>query len=176
LASNGNLIQLPVLYASYDGWVKTDLSLTELMDLVPLALRLADQDRIGYYMVGWEQLQLWEIPGYSQAQVFLPNQEAIIGLLQQAIDDIMVPEPQTNLVQTLEAQITAAYQATLSSQTAVITPTPPIQTSTPTPTTSDVPSPTGTPETETGTSTPSPTPSLTPQGYPYPGYPYPWNP
>lgn len=176
LASNGNLIQLPVLYASYDGWVKTDLSLTELMDLVPLALRLADQDRIGYYMVGWEQLQLWEIPGYSQAQVFLPNQEAIIGLLQQAIDDIMVPEPQTNLVQTLEAQITAAYQATLSSQAAVITPTPPIQTSTPTPTTSDVPYLTGTPETETGTSTPSPTPSLTPQGYPYPGYPYPWNP
>ncbi|MEE4195892.1 MAG: LCP family protein, partial [Anaerolineae bacterium] len=41
-AQNGNLAQMPVLYASYQGWVKTDISLTELLSYVPLALRLAD--------------------------------------------------------------------------------------------------------------------------------------
>ncbi|MGI6741028.1 MAG: LCP family protein [Brevefilum sp.] len=161
LANDGNLIQLPVLYASYEGWVITDLSLTELMGLVPLALRLADLDRIGYYMIGWEQMQLWEIPGYSQVQVFLPDQESMMALLQQALDDVMIPEPQTNLVQTLEAQITAAYQATLSNQATSITATLPVQT----PTLPVEPY-------QLATATPTPTP----QGYPYPddqhpGYP-----
>lgn len=144
LTSDGNLVQLPILYASYDGWVKTDLSLEELMGFIPLALRLADPDRISYYMLGWEQIRLWDVPGYSQAQAFLPDQEAVKTLLQQAIDDVMMPTPLTNQVQTLEAQLTAAYQAT-ASPVATITSTP----------------------TLTATEgTPSPTPTFTPPGYP----------
>jgi LCP family protein required for cell wall assembly len=150
LTHDGNLTKLPLLYASYEGWVKTDLSLMELMEDIPLALKLADPDRISYYMVGEEQYDLWEVPGYSHAQVFLPDQESIKALIQQAIDDVMIPAPLTNLVQTLEAQLTNAYQAT-----AAIT-----STSTPTET--------ATPEmTATGpTQTPTPTPTLTPPGYP----------
>ena len=121
---NGNLAQLPVLYASYQGWVKTDISLAELLGYVPLALRLADVNRIGYYMIGWNEIQLWELPDYSQAQVFLPDQEGIKNIIQIAINDIMVPEALTNQVQTLEAQLTAAIELTRS----------PVATETPIPT------------------------------------------
>ncbi len=104
------LTKLPLLYSSYQGWVKTDISLTELMNMVPLSLRLADTDRIGYYMIGRDAFTIWEVPGYSQAQVLLPNQEAIRAILLQAIDDIMQPAPLTGLVQTLEAQLTEQYE------------------------------------------------------------------
>lgn len=136
------LTKLPLLYSSYQGWVKTDISLTELMDLIPLSLRLADPGRIGYYMIGRDAVTVWEVPGYSQARVLLPNQEAIREILQQAIDDIMQPAPLTDQVQTLEALLTEQYEKTLQ------------------------PSPTSTPSpTPTVTPTPS-TPTLPPTGYP----------
>ncbi len=154
LTHDGNLIQLPVLFVSYQGWIKTDFALAELMEYIPLALRLADPDRIGYYMIGWEQISIWEIPGYSQAKVFLPHQDRVRGLLQTAIDDIMSPSPFTNQVQTLEAQLTAAYQATATAH-GIINPTPTI---TPTPSqTLDVPE---------ALPTPIFTPTITPPGYP----------
>ncbi|QRN82372.1 LCP family protein [Chloroflexota bacterium] len=119
------LTKLPLLYSSYQGWVKTDISLTELMDMVPLSLRLADTDRIGYYMIGRDAFTIWEVPGYSQAQVLLPNQNAIRAILLQAIDDIMQPAPLTGLVQTLEAQLTEQYEKTRQpSPTYTPTPTP----------------------------------------------------
>jgi anionic cell wall polymer biosynthesis LytR-Cps2A-Psr (LCP) family protein len=127
------LTKLPLLYASYEGWVKTDISLTELMDLIPLSLRLADPDRIGYYMIGRDAVTLWQIPDLSQAQVLLPNSEVVYATLQQAIDDIMQPAPLTNQVQTLEAQLTAQIEKTRQ-PTATSTPSPtPTQTLTPSP-------------------------------------------
>ena len=78
------LTKLPLLYANYEGWVKTDIALPELMDLIPLSLRLADPDRIGYYMLGWDALTVWDIPDYSQAQVLLPKQDVVREILQQA--------------------------------------------------------------------------------------------
>jgi polyisoprenyl-teichoic acid--peptidoglycan teichoic acid transferase len=148
------LTKLPLLYASYKGWIKTDLSLTELLGYIPLSLRLADPDRISYYMIGWDAMTIWEIPGYSQAKVFLPDQEAVQTILQQAIDDVMVPAPLTNQVQTLEIQLTEMYQATAQ----------PEDTTTPTPTSTA----TGTPRSTGNTPTPTPSPTLTPPGYPYP--------
>ncbi len=119
------LTKLPLLYSSYQGWVKTDISLTEMMNMVPLSLRLADTDRIGYYMIGRDAFTIWEVPGYSQAQVLLPNQEAVRAILLQAIDDIMQPAPLTGLVQTLEAQLTEQYEKTRQpSPTYTPTPTP----------------------------------------------------
>ncbi|MBG0788056.1 MAG: LCP family protein [Anaerolineaceae bacterium] len=126
------LTKLPLLYSSYQGWVKTNISLTELMELVPLSLRLADPDRIGYYMIGRDAFTIWEVPGYSQAQVLLPNQEEIRAILLQAIDDIMQPAPLTGQVQTLEAQLTEQYEKTRQpsptytpTPTPIATPTPP---------------------------------------------------
>jgi hypothetical protein len=130
--------------------------LEELMSYIPLALRLTDPDRINTYMIGWDEFSIWEVPGYSQAQVFLPNRERVSALLQQAIDDVMVPAPLTNAVGTLEAQLTNAVQATRS---AIIT-----STVTPSPT------PSATQQVIITDGTPEITPTLTPtiQGYPYP--------
>ena len=116
------------------------------MSNIPLALRLADTDRIGYFMIGWDQVTLWEVPGFSQAQVFLPKPEAVDQIFQQAVNSIMVPQPQTNLVQTLEAQLSLAYQGTVF----------------PTPTLFVTPTITGT----LGTPTPTPTTTPIPPGYP----------
>jgi LCP family protein required for cell wall assembly len=128
LASDGNLAHLPVLFNSYEGWVKTDFSLPELMGYIPLALRLADPDRISYFMIGWDQFEIWEIPGHTQAKVFLPDDEAVRTVIQQAIDAVSTPSPMTNQVQTREAQLTAANNPTPSvtpspSMTVTITPT-----------------------------------------------------
>lgn len=150
LTGNGNLVLLPLLYTSYQGWVKTDLSLGEVLGYIPLALRLADQDRISTYLLGWDETELWEVPGQGQAQVFLPKQERVRMVLQNAINDVMTPKPLTNHVQTLVAQYTAAYGGTYQPERS--------RTPTPSPTT------TGT-QTITLT-TPSPTATLTPPGYP----------
>jgi len=163
LTQDGNLIQLPVLYASFEGWVKTDISLGELLGHISLALRLADADRIGYYMIGWDQMSVWEIPGFSQAQVFLPKEKDVKILLEEAIDQILTPSPLTDQVRTLEAQLTAAYQATASS---LITDTPtPTSTSSITPT-GLTPSPSLTPSPTDAKAVPSLTPTPTTQGYP----------
>ena len=149
------LFKLSLLYASYEGWIKTDLSLDELMDLIPLSLRLADPDRIGYFMLGWDALTLWDIPGYSQAQVFLPVEDEVRATLQEAIDYVLVPEPLTDQVRTLEVQLTEIIHATQYPATSTPTLTP-TQTQTP------LPTPTG------NTLTPTSTPTETPTGYPYP--------
>jgi LCP family protein required for cell wall assembly len=154
------LIKLPLLYSSYEGWIKTDLALNELLELVPLSLRLADPDRIGYFMLGWDAITLWEIPGYSQAQVFLPIEDEVRVTLQEAIDYVLIPEPLTNMVETLEVQLTEIIYATQNPPTSTPTLTP-TQTQTP------MPTPTG------NTPTPTLTPTETPTGYPYP-YPYPY--
>jgi hypothetical protein len=101
-------------------------------------------------MIGWDQITLWELPGYTQTQVFLPKEKDVKILLEEAVDRILDPEPLTGQVRTLEAQLTAAYKETI----ATLTPT--ISTQTPTPT----PSSTGTVEGPSTTKTP------TPQGYP----------
>jgi LCP family protein required for cell wall assembly len=152
LTQDGNLINLPTFYASFEGWIKTDLSLSELLGYVPLALRLADPNRIGYFMIGWDQITLWELPGYTQTQVFLPKEKDVKILLEEAVDRILDPKPLTGQVRTLEAQLTAAYKETITTATPTIS----TQTQTPTPT----PSSTGTVEGPSTTKTP------TPQGYP----------
>ncbi|MFW5713562.1 MAG: LCP family protein [Brevefilum sp.] len=148
LTRNGNLIQLPMLYKSYEDWVKTDLSLNEVLEYIPLALRLADQDRVSTYLLGWDEIELWEVPGQGRAQVFLPRRDAVRNVLQNAIDDVMTPKPLTDQVATLEAQLTSAYQGTRQQE---ISPTP-------------TPTITGTQTITTTLTTTTPTP--TPPGYP----------
>lgn len=180
---DGNLINLPTLYRNYQGWIKTDLSLIELMGYIPLAINLGDSDRIGYYMIGWDQIRLWELPGYTQAKVFLPQREAVTTVLQQAIDDVLEPQALTDLVGTLEMQLTEANVVTPTPR-ATITPLPtttstktPIPTTTPTLTVTPTPNQTQTLQTLTPLTTatqegypvqntPTPGPTQTDSGYP----------
>ena len=149
---NGNLARLPQLYASYKDWVNTDFSMTELLSYVPLALKLGDPERVKYYMVGWDEVSIWELPGTSQAKVFLPDRPAVLKILQNALNSIMEPSPLSELVRTLEYQLTEAMTRTpqetaTSFPSATTTPTwatgmvTPVRTSSPTQTVQPTPTP-----------------------------------
>ncbi len=142
LVYDGNLIKLPQLYASYKDWIETNLSLEELVSYIPLALKLADPERVRYFQIGRDAVSIWELPGSSQAKVFLPDRQVVLEVMQSALDSIMTPAPLSELVRTLEYQLNAA-----GTQEAKVSLTP-----------SSTATPGGTP----GTSEPSTTPT-TPQ-------------
>jgi len=142
MVNDGNLSRLPVLYASYKDWIVTDLTLEELTTYIPLALKLADPERIKYFIIGWDAISIWDLPGNSPAQVFLPDQKAILDIMNNAVDLVMVPSPLSDLVTTLEYELTAAAPTQVISTsetpglevTSTITPTVNNQTPTRTPT------------------------------------------
>jgi len=156
LVDNGNLSRLPVLYASYQDWVFTDLSLAELTSYVPLALKLADPERVKYFIIGYEAIRAWQLPDNSQVQVFLPDQQAVLQIIKNAVDVVMIPSPLTDLVTTLEHELTAAVSAEVPE-------------STPTPTQALATTPTsGSLSTTTPTPTRTPTPIFQPTSPLYP--------
>jgi LCP family protein required for cell wall assembly len=107
MVDNGNLSRLPVLYASYKDWIVTDLTLEELTSYIPLALKLADPERIKYFIIGWDAISIWDLPGNSQVQVFLPDQKAILDIMNNAVNLVMEPSPLSDLVTTLVYELTA---------------------------------------------------------------------
>lgn len=145
-AQGGNLVRLPLFYDLFNPRVKTNLTADYILANSLLALKLADPRRVAYYQIGEAQTVLWEVSEQPPATVFLPRRDAILAVLQQAIDFAGRPEPLSDLVVTLEYELTISPTPTLS-------PTP---TSTPTPTATPVFSPT-----VTATRTPTPTGSAT---------------
>jgi len=146
MVDDGNLSRLPVLYASYKDWIVTDLTLEELTSYIPLALKLADPERIKYFIIGWDAISIWDLPDNSQVQVFLPDQKAILDIMNKAVNMVMEPSPLSDLVTTLEYELTAAaptqvvsttetpdlevtstITATVGNQTPTRTPTPMVQ-------------------------------------------------
>src|SRR5690606_2988455 len=59
LVQNGRLAKLPMMYVSYIDRLETDISLLDLLQRVPLALRLGDPQRISYFVLGWEVVTAW---------------------------------------------------------------------------------------------------------------------
>ncbi|MFH1446603.1 MAG: LCP family protein [Chloroflexota bacterium] len=142
---NGNLIKLPQLYVSYKDWIDTNLSLEELISYIPLALKLADPERVRYFQIGWDAISIWELPGSSQAKVFLTDRQAVFEVMQSALDSIMTPAPLSELVRTLEYQLNVAgTQEAKGSLTPSSTATPGGTSGTPEPTTTPTPQPTQT--------------------------------
>lgn len=159
LVYNGNLSRLPQLYVSLEDWIESNFSLLELMEYIPLALKLGDPGRISYFMIGWDAVQLWELPDQTQVRVFLPNQTAVKRILQNAVDAVMQPAPLSELVLTLEFQLTQTMPVTSTSTAVTRTPTSRFITGTPT-------------RTRTPTATQPGqifTPTRTPTAYTYPG-------
>ena len=168
MVEGGNLVRLPALYEAFHGSVDTDFTLVDLQNYISLALKLGDPQRIAYYQIGWDEVSPWEIPDKAKAQVLLPRPQAIVDLVQQALDWVMVPAPLSDRVATLESQLTRSptpNQATrvLNTLTPSLTYTPGLA-NTPTATRTFIPTqtPTITPTGPTLTPTPTPTPSLTP--------------
>jgi hypothetical protein len=112
LVQNGRLVQLPVLYTSYQEHMATNFSLEELLLNVPLLLRLGDPARLTFYLLGWSELEKWELPDATQTTVLLPKPEAVAEIFAQALADVLKPSPLSEIVLTYEAQLTQAAAAT----------------------------------------------------------------
>lgn len=162
LVQNGRLARVPVLYASYQDHLETDISLLDLLLRVPLALRLGDPDRVSYFVLGWEQLRQWELPDNTQTMVLLPREEEVAAIFEQALAAISEASPLGEIVLTYEAQVTIAVALT---QTAQATPYVPLW---PTNTPFAQPTPTRT-ATQAGQPTATRTPTRTPTRTATPG-------
>jgi LCP family protein required for cell wall assembly len=163
LLMEGEIARLPELYTEFKTTVQTDLTLGDLVADIPLAIQLADPQRLAYYQISWDEVTQWLMPGRAKTIVLLPNRNAILALLQEAAAFIMSPAPYSDLAATLQFQLT---QAVMAAFTPTFTPAPP--TLTPTPQTA---TPTGALTTGTATVTPTitltPTPTSTLGPYPY---------
>ncbi len=167
LVEGGNLVRLPELYFKYRGLVETNLTEAEVLDSLPLAMKLGDKSRVGYFMPGKDELKQWEISQHPYASVFLPNRPAIMKMMQEAIDYVTTPSPFTDRLTTLVYELTESPTPT-STYTATPTPTrtfTPLPTLTPTRTMTRTRTITPTRTiTLTRTITPTRTPSRTPTG------------
>ena len=133
---SGNLVHLPAWYAKYNESFRSNLNLIDLFNFIPLALNFGDTDRLQFAQISWDDVTSWRTP--AGASVLLPDRQTILWKLQNAMSFVLASQPYKDLVQTLEAQLTAS----------------PVPTETPTP------SPTQT-ITPSLTSTPSPSATLT---------------
>lgn len=190
LVQQGRMAKLPFMYASYDEYLDTDVSLLDLLTRVPLALRLGDPDRIKGFVLGWEQLKSWELPDLTRTSVLLPREGKIEILVRQAVEAISEPSALNAVVLTYEAQLTQvigvtrtyeAYQTQIMRPTNSPTPDVFVPTPTafvpgsPTPVTPGVtPLPSNTPTATQTATVPIPqTPSPTPRPQPTSEDPYP---
>ena len=150
LVEGGNLVRVPELYNSYRSSIDSNLTLEGIMEAMPLAIKLGDPNRIGYFQLEEAHLHTWEISDQPKANVFLPNRPALMRLMQQAINYVTTPSPLSDMVMTIE------YELTISpTPTNTYTPTPiPTSTQTSTPTQTPTITPTFTP-TVTNTRTPT---------------------
>jgi LCP family protein required for cell wall assembly len=151
---DGNLARLPELFALFRPRLDTSLTAADVAETIPLALRLADPERVAYFQVGSAQTTLWQISEQPPAVVFLPKPDQLRFLLEQAAAFLGRPAPNSELVLTLAAELTASPTVTLTGSP---TPIPswteiPLYTASVTPTVSITPGPS-----PTGTITPTQT-------------------
>jgi LCP family protein required for cell wall assembly len=71
------------LYQIYTDNVTTDLKFDDIAPLLPLAAKLGGTTRIEHYFIGRPQVTGWVTPG--GAQVLLPNRDAVIDVMRQAL-------------------------------------------------------------------------------------------
>jgi LCP family protein required for cell wall assembly len=160
MVQSGNLTLLPDYYQAFRQTLETDLTLPDLLEAIPLVLKLGTPNRMAYYYFGEEELSPWKIPGDLSPQVFLPVREAMLPILQNAMGFIQTPAPLSEVIKTYEFAMTIIPTAT-ASRTPTITPT---FTLTPRPGTTQPTSQTrsATPSPSSTVGGPTPTPTLTP--------------
>ena len=155
MARGGKLIELSELYYTYRNTVQTNLTLPMLLENIPLAIRLGQPDRFGFFQMSIGDFIPWQIPGDVRATVLLPKPERITRYVQDALDFTTIAVQSSDLIMTLEYEMTISPTPT-STHTPTLTPTVTI-------------TPTITPTIYTSTITPGGptlTPSPTLEGYP----------
>jgi anionic cell wall polymer biosynthesis LytR-Cps2A-Psr (LCP) family protein len=83
LISMNAIARAPELYSIYKDTVTTDMSFTDMAPLILLAAKMADPAKIQHYYVGPAEVTGWYTP--AGAAVLLPNREAIMGIIYQAM-------------------------------------------------------------------------------------------
>lgn len=151
----GTMARLPDLFKLYQNSVETSLRTTEIIRSIPFMLRLGDANHVGYFQVKGAALKVWQLPEGLKPSVFLLNSGPAAIQVQDAINFVLEPEPNTELIITLEHELTISPTSTNTS-TATLTPTA-TETGTPTVTSTST-----TTATTTLTRTVTPTRTLTP--------------
>lgn len=84
ISMNG-LLKVPQLYDTFTSIMETDMTLDEILPLIPLATKLAlDPSRIQFYRIDYSMVENWRTPKNGYA-VLLPNRELIQEMLEQAL-------------------------------------------------------------------------------------------
>lgn len=78
-----SVTRAPELYKIYRENVTTNIEFKDLAPLLPVAARLSDTSRLRHYFIGPAEVTGWITP--SGAQVLLPNREAVLGVMRQAL-------------------------------------------------------------------------------------------
>ncbi len=62
MVQSGNLSRLPDLYKAFRETVETNLDLPDLLDAIPLVIKLGDASRFSFFHFGENELKTWQIP------------------------------------------------------------------------------------------------------------------
>jgi LCP family protein required for cell wall assembly len=84
LLSLDALTRAPELYDIYRNNVTTDLGLEDIISMIPLAAKLADNTRIHRYAISPNEVYNWT--NYSGAMVLVPIREAVLEVMYQALN------------------------------------------------------------------------------------------
>lgn len=84
LISMNGIARAPELYSIYKNTVTTDMNFTEIAPLILVAAKTTDISKIRHYYVGPAEVTGWFTPG--GAAVLLPNREAIMSIIYQAMN------------------------------------------------------------------------------------------
>jgi len=84
LISLYTIAKIPELYSIYTNNVTTNVKLSDIIPLIPVAARFKDNNKIKHYYIGRAQVSNWVTPG--GAQVLLPNQAAVMEVMRQALN------------------------------------------------------------------------------------------
>jgi LCP family protein required for cell wall assembly len=93
-----SISKIPELYNDFSSSIITDLTLSDLLPLAPLALHLNNADIRSYY-IGRDLVTGWMTPGGASVQ--LPNGPAIQSMLQQALS----PAPRATEAEALTVEV-----------------------------------------------------------------------
>jgi LCP family protein required for cell wall assembly len=78
------LLKIPQLYDTFNEYVESDLTLGDILPMIPLATKLTlDPSHIRFYRIDNTMVQNWRTPQTRQA-VLLPNQELVQKMLEEA--------------------------------------------------------------------------------------------
>lgn len=78
------IAKIPELYSIYTNNVTTNVKLSDIIPLIPVAARFKDNSKVKHYYIGRAQVSNWVTPGGGQ--VLLPNQGAVMDVMRQALN------------------------------------------------------------------------------------------